>query len=1242
MKKILLLSMAAIMAAGTMQAKTADEVRIYLNPGHGSWGPNDRPMATIPYPALESGRPDTCGFYESNTNLWKILKMGETLENMGVKHENIMYSRVKNGPYPYVAGGEDAELYNRPLSEICREVDANNMDMFVSIHSNAHTDGSTTNYPLFLYRGRDGESGEGNAGSYAMCQATWGPRYMDELDPQSYYSRTQMNIRGDISFYGSSSTGTTSKGTFEGYLGVLKHGTPGYLLEGYFHTYQPARHRALNPDYCYQEGVRTARGLCDYFGLNPESTGYIMGTVKDLHEKIVSDLFKYAPETNDQWLPLNGATVNLLKDGQVVATYNVDNNYNGLFVFEGLQPGEYTLQAVAEGYKPQGTYTAKATSTEYQNLVAASLGTFTVEANATTYAKIYLENEEYVAPTMTYSNYPEHEVPGYYSLPETLAFGNTEATLEIPGTIKKAVAYGDSTVVLTDNNGTPELYLVNNTTSAIIKQMSTAGIEAETGNAGAISPLNDIDFTADGQLVGVNAVVCQYSNDQVDEGYTRGTVRVYKWQDADADPELWVTTQSSCNFYRSLMGKALTVSGSANDCHVMIAGNTFGGTTVRYLNLGINDNTLVSSVYSRQNAAMSETTMSENYNLVVSPQADDQFIVDGAGNAPIEFKQGANAVASEVVAEMSYTLLGDSASTVAAYGSSYFKWAGKTFMVTPTMSGANVTGVALVDATNGLANAEVYPSTGLELEAAETPSDRAAAAPVSFMAANAIPNGDNLNIMLWLDNTVVKFSTALAEQEAVKGIYAYGLNSEKADNQYTFTFTANDDAQAAKLVFTDANTGEYVGEVELSDIVKGENTVVLTTEEIPGEEGSLLNWAVTLTGKPINTIARLNSTTDNNTFARAFVAVDTYPESDYFGTMYAANRMGGNNARNGLWVLDENGERIGSDPYTGGRMIGSPSQITVAPDGKVLLADWSDPYSGVVVADPADFSTFTDFFAGTRASSGLWTNEGVNVGSSTPGIALGGEGADLKLYVYLEDFTPANGVGVYNIGNEDGTYATSWSTAPNNYFAVAGQVNTNGNLLAGKDGGFWVGQLRSKGNNTKSVPSLLYLDAEGNELFNSAADDWAENLNGSSNGGYAINNDGTVMVIADGEGTLQFFDLTWDGQTPVLTPKYSYSNVACAARSIKFDYAGNLILSGTTIGIYSMPTENNENTTPAKKALVVEKNINTGVDEVSVKDVKSVRYVNPAGMTSATPFDGVNIVITTYTDGSQKVTKVRK
>lgn len=37
-----------------------------------------------------------------------------------------------------------------------------------------------------------------------------------------------------------------------------------------------------------------------------------------------------------------------------------------------------------------------------------------------------------------------------------------------------------------------------------------------------------------------------------------------------------------------------------------------------------------------------------------------------------------------------------------------------------------------------------------------------------------------------------------------------------------------------------------------------------------------------------------------------------------------------------------------------------------------------------------------------------------------------------------------------------------------------------------------------------------------------------------------------------------------------------------------------------------------------------------------------IKYVNIAGMESSKPFDGVNIVVTTYTDGTKAVKKVLK
>ena len=232
--------MLVVAGAGILvQADTADDVRIYINPGHGGWGPNDRPMATISYPMLSStGRPDTCGFYESNTNLWKAFEMRDALQRMGVKAGNITLSRTANGPYPY--DGNTNGAYSKPLSVIAAEAEEGNYDMFVSIHSNATTDGDTTNHPLYIYRGTTGS--EAVTGSEAMCEASWPRHWMDELDPifnrWRTFSKTDSYNVGDVTFYsgGSNSTNSASGITYYGYLGVLKHGVPGFLVEGFFHT----------------------------------------------------------------------------------------------------------------------------------------------------------------------------------------------------------------------------------------------------------------------------------------------------------------------------------------------------------------------------------------------------------------------------------------------------------------------------------------------------------------------------------------------------------------------------------------------------------------------------------------------------------------------------------------------------------------------------------------------------------------------------------------------------------------------------------------------------------------------------------------------------------------------------------------------------------------------------------------------------------------------------------------------
>ena len=81
MKKILFSLVAAVLALGAM-AQNTSQVRIYINPGHGSWGGEDRHMGTVTH-----GGPtytDTAGFYESNTNLEKGFGMLEKLIEYGI------------------------------------------------------------------------------------------------------------------------------------------------------------------------------------------------------------------------------------------------------------------------------------------------------------------------------------------------------------------------------------------------------------------------------------------------------------------------------------------------------------------------------------------------------------------------------------------------------------------------------------------------------------------------------------------------------------------------------------------------------------------------------------------------------------------------------------------------------------------------------------------------------------------------------------------------------------------------------------------------------------------------------------------------------------------------------------------------------------------------------------------------------------------------------------------------------
>lgn len=1201
-KRYFLLAFASLLCL-TMSAADLTGKRIYVNPGHGSFGPNDRPMATIPFPNLKTtGMPDTCGFYETNTNLWKCLYLGKRLEQAGAY---VMYSRKQNGPWPYTMvngdypdywwdssqeeghplptsynGNPDYEKYNRSLSEICEEVEANNFDLFISVHSNAATDGTVSNYPLWLYRGTDAAPTDFEKESKAVGAAIWPYRFAmmaAGYDQASSYTTSQ-NLRGDIDFYDKSSTrhSAVSGKDYTGYLGVLKHGAVGGLYEGYFHTYQPARHRALNHDHCHMEGYSYYQGIIDYFGADKDTKGYILGTVKDLHEKIVHKLFNYSPKTNDQWLPCNGAVVTLYKGGTKVAEYNVDTLYNGVFYFGDLEPGDdYTLDATCEGYKPLFD--------EYKTPVS-------VKANTVTYPMIYLESETYEPPKVEWKDYMDPEQPAWLGLAGSYAFSspvNNTAEQLTGKTIHRSLLRDDTTmyVLAFDAEQNPYIYLINPGTMEVKQQLSTVGMQ------GSIRTVGDIALTADGVLLACNYSENQYNDDYVSGGNTnvRGTFRVYRWEDLAAAPVEVFTSQYSCNWYRANIGNSMSVSGAYDDMTVVVTGPTISESGVlRLAVFSVTDGALVSTMRCQDpngDPALTLPNYGWDMQLKPSPLNEGAFMLIGDKTGVTEISFNGDGAVPNYLGKTEFI----------ANGATFFRYAKHSLMAVPLP----YDGVSLYDITNGLQNA-VLVKTGtypVPTSASDAPKRKLTAEVGYYNLAAGTVAGENMTLYWLVNDEMLVFTTKGVDQPVVKGIYAYDLTVEQpAEGKHLFKFKANADATYAQIFFYD-NEGNYATSIFINNNVKeGDNEFEIDDELLPGNYGDSFTWAIELTGDNVGRWGKIHDQKVSELgITRGFCSIDKNPQSDYFGRIYMLDRAGANDAKSGLHVFSQDYTKLNSSVLKGGRNIyGSPYRSWVDDQGYIWLSDGSDGYSGVVVANPADLEgTYEEFFDfDNRDSEGVLTKGGVELASSVLGLSIYGTGADTKLLLYNEDAGSTLGTFsllTYNIGNADGTYKHKWSEAPSSKMNIAGQAAWDGQPY-GCSHGVWIAQRRSAGQNNASATALKFYSWDGTELLSSHSEEYKDIINGCMSGAMVLTEDESQLIMIDGSSNLLVFDVTWEGDKPILSLRYEYPCGISDIREMHFDYAGNLVTSGTvSFTVFAVPHDGNITLTPAKKSLTVVK-----------------------------------------------------
>ncbi|MBQ7941797.1 MAG: N-acetylmuramoyl-L-alanine amidase [Muribaculaceae bacterium] len=1247
MKKLILSLIAVVMTAGAINAgqnKSIKEARIYINPGHGSWTGNDRNMPTINHPTG-----DTTGFYESNTDLWKGLKLRQILIDWGMPAENICMSRVKNGPYPH--NDAEAEKYNRNLTEIARECNSFNADYFISIHSDAGLE----NHTILIHKGytvpaEDADMHCGGDGCVADSEG-WHTHYGDYSTPENpntYGSKELMQIcsdmanttwpylnsngidvmnssymqpgrdpyiRGDYTFYKGWNTPADKKGqVYTGYLGVLNRNiTPGFLSEGFSHQYYPATHRALNPDYCGQEGLRYARGMAEWFGWEKDPKGYIMGSVKDMHTRLEHQYYNYAEGSIDQWMPINNVEVTLYKGGVEIATYKGDNEWNGVFVFEKLEPGDdYTILAKAPGYK---------SNYELAEILGKEneMPVYTVVANETTYPIIYLETEDY-EPNPCY-NYPDPEqerwlkVAGKYEMRQDYV---NKSFAELEGkTIRRELAHGDSIYALAiDAENNPHIYCYNAKTQELYFELSTEGV-GDASDEREMMKISDIAFTSDSVLVACNLEHMSFAA----VGEANGTLRFYKWAKDDVtrspigNPEIWFTSTHSNaagNFSNATTGQSLAISGRLENCKVITTAKTQSGVKIRIPIFTISRKGLVEQIRNQSDDITTET-IGEDYRIVVSPRDDNAIVLDGSICTPSEFALNSTDVGAPTkLGAVSADLL-----PVATVGANYFKYAKHALMVTPKLNAeGKVTGVELYDVQDGFDKAKLIETTNTDIDAAEC----------AYVMVSSHVEEDDITLYLNKDNTVSRFTTQDVEQTYYGNVYAYDLDVTAADGNYTFTFKANEDClKGGKLIFYD-ETSKKVGEIALDNVVAGANEKVVAATELPGTVGQVLSWAVEVSSYNVTHILPLLSK-DDYKLSRAYVTVDNSPVSATFGKTYVSDYLGASKTGNGVYVYDQDYVKENETAHTTGVKFNTNQGIALDMYGNVYVADNAAANSGVYRANQNDF-TFSQFFEGTR-TSGVISNNGVEVGGMTSSVAFIGD----KMYTYSKNTAGKYVINIYDMSLINTFPVTSWSVAPTQTIAMPKDMTADASI-APVEQGVWVVQTLISTGNKETSPVLMFVDNDGNVTFNQGLAQNHYLLSGAAGSALAATKDGKTLVVNDENGVFQFYDVEWNGSTPTLTSKYSYEHeIGVGAKRIQdgvsieqmtFDYAGRLVASGHYLGVFSIPTENNVCETPARRT------VTCGQASVAIENVKDdtdapVEFYNLQGVKVANPENGIFI-----------------
>ena len=274
-----------------------------------------------------------------------------------------------------------------------------------------------------------------------------------------------------------------------------------------------------------------------------------------------------------------------------------------------------------------------------------------------------------------------------------------------------------------------------------------------------------------------------------------------------------------------------------------------------------------------------------------------------------------------------------------------------------------------------------------------------------------------------------------------------------------------------------------------------------------------------------------------------------------------------------------------------------------------------------------------------------WLEFGAQGGEFMLSHLIDGEGASWGGY-YWDGFTPAIGGDQTDYG-QPGSSA-SWTTNFSGCMAGGGCViNEDGSVTADPDMPYLVAYYSSWA--MEGPSNQVMFVSEGNGMLFEPVGVYVCNHPWPYYG--CVHGDGMARPFEEGD----YFELIAHGvkadrsETTVSMNLIEYTNGTLIAANdwTFFDLSGlgkvesvYFTLNSTDTGDYGMNTASyfcmdkfQVNTTP----------VPTAINEVENENaVTGVKYVNMAGMTSDKPFDGVNVVVTTYSNGSTTTAKVIK